>query len=507
MDQAKDPVDALLDEGGLPVAGAPMGALLSAQAARRPDHPAITFAGRTLTFSQMDVAANRIARAFAARGVVPGDTVVITMPNRPEYAPAVYAAWKLGATPCPISQRLTAPEMAEVLALAQPRLVIGTRVTPAGDWPLLDIDDPLPDTVSDEPLPPIVSSPGKILASGGSTGRPKLVVDPISSGWGPDKTVPFRPAFSTVINAGPLYHTSPFSFAIVALAEGCHVVCMERFDPGEWLELAERHRVTVAPMVPTMMSRIARLDPAVTAAADLSSLQFLMHSSAPCPQDVKRWWLDRVGPDVVWEVYGSTERLGSTLIRGTEWLERPGSVGRANPGDTIVIVDGSGNPLPPGEIGEIMFRRTIGVGVNYRYIGADTRVQGDLDGLGDMGWVDGDGYLYIADRRTDMILVGGVNVYPAEIEAALERVPGVLCAAVIGLPDADIGNRIHAIVELAQEVAVPPPDQALTFLQAGLERLAPFKRPRSAEYTHSRVRDDAGKVRRVALRAARITES
>lgn len=505
MDQAKDPVDALLDEGGLPVAGAPMGALLSAQAARRPDHPAITFAGRTLTFSQMDVAANRIARAFAARGVVPGDTVVITMPNRPEYAPAVYAAWKLGATPCPISQRLTAPEMAEVLALAQPRLVIGTRVTPAGDWPLLDIDDPLPDTVSDEPLPPIVSSPGKILASGGSTGRPKLVVDPISSGWGPDKTVPFRPAFSTVINAGPLYHTSPFSFAIVALAEGCHVVCMERFDPGEWLELAERHRVTVAPMVPTMMSRIARLDPAVTAAADLSSLQFLMHSSAPCPQDVKRWWLDRVGPDVVWEVYGSTERLGSTLIRGTEWLERPGSVGRANPGDTIVIVDGSGNPLPPGEIGEIMFRRTIGVGVNYRYIGADTRVQGDLDGLGDMGWVDGDGYLYIADRRTDMILVGGVNVYPAEIEAALERVPGVLCAAVIGLPDADIGNRIHAIVELAQEVAVPPPDQALTFLQAGLERLAPFKRPRSAEYTHSRVRDDAGKVRRAALRAARIT--
>ncbi|MEP6869283.1 MAG: AMP-binding protein [Novosphingobium sp.] len=497
--------DEWLDPVGLPRPGAPLGMLLSAHAARQPAAPAFTCAGHTLSFAQVDRLANRLARTFAARGVGPGDCLVVTMPNRAEYVASVYAAWKLGAVPCPISQRLTPVELAEVLALAEPRIVVGTAETPAGDWQLLDIDAPLPDGIDDRPLPAIVSTTGKMLASGGSTGRPKLIVDPRGSEWGPDKVNSYRPPFSTVLNPGPLYHTSPFAFAIIALAEGSHVVCMERFAAEDWLELVQRHRVTVAPMVPTMMSRIARLDPAMTTAADLSSLRFIMHSSAPCPQDVKRWWLDRVGPEVVWEVYGSTERLGSTLINGVEWLDRPGSVGRAMPGDTIVITGPDGATLPPGEIGEILFRRAVGVGTSYRYIGAETRIVGDLDGLGDMGWLDADGYLYIADRRTDMILVGGINVWPAEVEAALEQVPGVACAAVIGLPDPDLGNRIHAIVELTEGTAAPDSDAALAFLAAGIELLSPFKRPRSAEFTHERVRDDAGKVRRAALRAARIT--
>jgi len=158
--------------------------------------------------------------------------------------------------------------------------------------------------------------------------------------------------------------------------------------------------------------------------------------------------------------------------------------------------------ISPGEIGEILFRRAAGSGTGYRYIGATSRITGDLDGMGDMGWLDEAGYLYIADRRTDMILVGGINVYPAEVEAAIERVPGVLCAAVIGLPDGDMGNRIHAIVELA--ATVPVPADALRFVASALDLLAPFKRPRSIEFTYERVRDDAGKVRRSALRAARI---
>jgi bile acid-coenzyme A ligase len=493
-----------LDDQGTPLPGAPMGMLLSAQAARSPDAPALTLAGVTLSFAQMDRAGNRMARALAARGVAQGDCVVLSMPNSAAYVQAVFALWKLGATPCPISHRLTATEFAEVLDLARPRLVIGTGQTPVGEVPLFDIAQPLTPALDDSPLPAAVSLPGKILASGGSTGRPKLVVDPIPSSWGPDKLSPFRPPFSTILNAGPLYHTAPFAFAIVALAEGSHVVCMERFDAEEWLHLAGRHRATIASMVPTMMSRIAHLDPEITAAADLSAFRVIMHSSAPCPPDVKRWWLGRIDPAVLWEVYGGTERLGVTMINGTEWLARPGSVGRPPPGDTVVITDDAGTPLSPGEIGEILFRRASGVGKAYRYIGAETRIRGDLDGMGDMGWVDADGFLYIADRRTDMILVGGVNVYPAEIEAAIEAVPGVACAAVIGLPDADLGNRIHAIVELAQEVAPPPPEEALAFLATGLALLAPFKRPRSAEFTHDRVRDDAGKVRRAALRAERI---
>ena len=494
----------LLDADGIPLSGAPLGMLLSAQAALRPDASAFTFQERTWTFAEMDGAANRLARAMAVEGVVAGDRVVLSMTNRPAYAQAIFAIWKLGATPCPISQRLTPVELAETIALADPRIVVGTAATPRSTAPLFDIEQSLPAQLDDGPLPAAVSAPGKILASGGSTGRPKLIVDARDSRWGADKQVPYRPPGSVILSAGPIYHTAPFAYAVVALAEGSHVVCMERFEPIEWLRLAEHHRATAAAMVPTMMSRIARLDPLISRAADLNAMRFIMHSSAPCPPDVKRWWLDRVDPGAIWEVYGGTERLGATLINGEEWLAHPGSVGRPPPGDEVVIVDEQGRPLPPGEIGEILFRRAGGAGTNYRYIGADSRITGDLDGMGDMGYVDADGYLYIADRRTDMILVGGTNVYPAEVEAAIEQVPGVLCAAVIGLPDADIGNRIHAIVELAADTPEPIPADALTFLAPAMAALAPFKRPRSVEFTRERVRDDAGKVRRSALRAARI---
>jgi len=494
----------LLDEDGAPRPGAPLGALLSAQALRRPDAPAFTFGEQRLSFAQLDQASNRMARALALRGAGQGDVVIVSMPNRPDYVVAVYALWKLGATPCPISHRLTAGEFSEIVDLARPRFIIGTGATPVARSRLFDVEAQVTAGLDEGPLPPVLSSPGKILGSGGSTGRPKLIVDPRSSGWGPDKASSYRPPFSTILNAGPLYHTAPFAYAIVALAEGSHVICMERFDAAEWLRLAEKHRVTAATLVPTMMSRIARYEAGIAERADLSSFHYLMHTSAMCPEDVKRWWIARVGPEVIWEVYGGTERLGFTLINGIEWLQHPRSVGRPPPGDAVVIVDSQGRPLPAGEVGEIFFRRSTGVGTSYRYIGSETRVRTDIDGMGDMGWLDADGYLYIADRRTDMIVVGGVNVFPAEIEAALERVPGVLCAAVIGLPDADMGNRIHAIVELAQDTDVPDPAVALEYLAPALSQLAPNKHPRSVEFTHQRVRDDAGKVRRSALRDARM---
>lgn len=493
-----------LREDGSARDGAPLGRLLSAQSVRAPDAPAFTFEDRTWTFAELEAAANRMARALALRGVVAGDTVIISMGNGPAYPQAVYALWKLGATPAPISQRLTPVEFEQVVALAQPRMIVGPSNKACTGTPLFDVDEPLPADLDDRPLPATISCPGKILGSGGSTGRPKLIVDPRNSRWGPDKAVPYRPAGSIILNAGPIYHTAPFAFAIVALAEGCHVVCMERFDAAEWLRLTERYRPTFATMVPTMMSRIAKLDPAVSQAADLSSFKVIMHSSAPCPEEVKRWWLDRIAPRVLHEVYGGTERVGATLIDGEEWLAHPGSVGRAVGGDEIVILGESGMPLPPGEIGEIFFRRAVGPGTGYRYIGAESKITGDLDGLGDMGWVDAEGYLYIADRRTDMILVGGINVYPAEIEAAIEQLPSVLCAAVIGLPDGDIGNRIHAIIELAPGCAAPAAADAMAFIAPAVAALAPFKRPRSIEFTHERLRDDAGKVRRGALRTARM---
>lgn len=493
----------LLDATGVPVPGAPMGALLSAHAERTPDRVAVHFGGQAWTFAALDAHANRLARHIGGLGVDRGSTVVLSMPNRVEYIAAAFACWKAGATPCLVSHRLTRAEWDATVALTGAACVIGTAATPDdGRLPLVDIATSLPEALSGEPLPPVATKPGKILTSGGSTGRPKLIVDPFESAWTAEKPSPYRPANSVVLCAGPIYHTAPYAYTMVALAEGCEVVLMERFDPLEWLRLVERHRLTTTSMVPTMMSRIAKLASEERLTRDLSSLRFVMHSSAPCPQEIKRWWLERIDPGALFEVYGGTERIGSTLIDGHDWLRKPGSVGRAVRGERVVILDAEGRELPPGEIGEIYFDRPGGPGQRYSYIGAESRVRGNMDSMGDMGWLDEDGYLYLADRRTDMVLVGGTNVWPAEVEAAIESIDAVLCAAVIGLPDEDMGNRLHAIVELAE--GVPVPADGLAFLAPAAARLAPFKRPRSVEFTHERVRDDAGKVRRAALRAARI---
>ncbi|MGF7150189.1 bile acid-coenzyme A ligase [Sphingomonas zeicaulis] len=489
---------------GQPRADAPLGMLLTAQARATPDRPALTIAGRSWSFAAFDRRANKRARALLAGGVRHGDRVALSLPNRVEYLECVFALWKIGATPCPVSDRLTGGEFDAILALLAASHIIGTASVVHGSVSLHDVDRPLDPALSDAPLEAVLATPGKIATSGGSTGRPKLIVDPMPSAWGPDKEGCRRDARLTLLNPGPLYHSAPFNTATMALAQGTHIVCMERFDPVEWLTLAAVHRVDYAYMVPTMMTRIAKLPADLTAAADLSSIRTLLHMAAPCPPETKRWWIDRIGADQLWEVYGGTERIGVTTIGGREWLAHPGSVGRAAPGQEIVIAGEHGQPLPPGEIGEIRFRKAGGAGTSYAYIGAANRIAGDTDSFGDMGWLDADGYLYVADRRTDMILVGGVNIYPAEIEAAVEALAGVLCCAAIGLPDPDLGNRVHVIVELAPGAAEP---DERAFLHLVNTRLAGLKRPRSAEFTRSPVRDQAGKLRRSALRAARMQDA
>ena len=489
---------------GQPRDGAPLGMLLTAQAELTPDRPAMTIGGRCWTFAPFEAMANRRARDLLRRGIGAGDRVVLSMPNRADYLQCAFALWKIGAVPCPVSHRLATPEFAEILDLSGAKLVIGEAGLPVPAALFLDIDTPLDAAMDAAPLPPAIARPGKIANSGGSTGRPKLIVDPRPSVWGPDKEGCRRGPRLILLNPGPLYHSAPFNTTAMAMAQGTHIVCMERFDPAEWLALVERHRVDYAYMVPTMMARIARLPKAQTDAADLSSLRTLLHMAAPCPPDVKRWWIDRIGPDRVWEVYGGTERIGVTTIGGREWLDHPGSVGRAAPGQQILITGEDGAILPPGEIGEIRFRRADGAASGYSYIGSESRADGGTDGFGDMGRVDAEGYLYIADRRTDMILVGGVNIYPAEIEAAVERLPGVAGCAVIGLPDPDLGNRIHAIVEL--EAGREEPDAA-AFLAPLAATLGRFKQPRSVEFTGRPIRDEAGKVRRSALRAERLGDA
>jgi bile acid-coenzyme A ligase len=355
---------------------------------------------------------------------------------------------------------------------------------------------------STEPLPLASACPGRIMNSGGSTGKPKLIADPNPSTWGADKAGRRCTPRMTLLLPAPFYHSAPFAYATMALAQGGHLLCMERFDPAEWLDIVTCFRPSFAYLVPTMMSRIAKLPPELTAAADLSSIDTLLHMAGPCPPSIKRWWIERIGPEKVLEVYGGTERIGATVIDGTQWLAHPGSVGRAAAGFEILILGEEGEVMSPGEVGDIYFRAQLGPGTNYSYIGALPRLKGNLDSFGDMGWVDEQGWLYLADRRTDMILIGGVNVYPAEVEDALEMLPGVLCAAVIGLPDADMGNQLHAIIELApgQE---EPQDREL-FTAPALAALARIKHPRSWEFTRNRIRDDTGKVRRFLLRAERM---
>ncbi len=254
-------------------------------------------------------------------------------------------------------------------------------------------------------------------------------------------------------------------------------------------------------LVPTMMSRISRLPEEIRTRYDVSSLKTVWHLAAPCPPWLKEEWINWLGADVIMELYAGTEGQARTVITGREWLSHRGSVGRVYPNGEMKAFDAEGRELAPGEVGEIYMRGAAGAAPTYRYLGAVARtLPGGWESLGDVGWFDEEGYLYLADRRTDMILVGGANVYPAEIEAAIEEHPLVQSSAVIGLPEDDLGNRIHAIVHARGEIGL---DELMSHLS---ERLVGYKQPRSFEFVAEPLRDDAGKVRRSALREERVAK-
>ncbi|MBG0830149.1 AMP-binding protein [Planomonospora sp. ID67723] len=465
-------------------------------AGERPGAPAVSCGESTLTWAELDRSTNRLARAMAARGVREGALLTIALPNGIGFVRACVAAWKLGAVPQPVSWRLPRAELDEIVRLARSALVLlpddlAGPTSPYGVR-LGELDA---DGREATPLPDAVSPSWKAPTSGGSTGRPKLILagtPGVVDGWASrfwrcgDGDVLLMP--------GPLYHNGPFSSAFAGFFQGAHLVVMERFDPLRTLELAERWRATWLYLVPTMMNRIWRLPEADRLRPDLSSLRTVWHLAAPCPAWLKQAWIDWLGGERIWELYGGTESIATTVINGAEWLEHRGSVGRPVHGE-VTVLDVDGKPLPPGETGEVYMRRTPGTPPTYAYVGAAPRARGEWESLGDMGRLDSDGYLYLADRRPDMILVAGENVYPAEVEAALEEHPGVLSCAVIGLPDEDLGQRVHAIVE----GAVPEQE-----LRAHMEeRLVRYKLPRSYEFVDRPVRDDAGKVRRSWLIAER----
>jgi bile acid-coenzyme A ligase len=297
---------------------------------------------------------------------------------------------------------------------------------------------------------------------------------------------------------GPLYHNGPIVWACRALLAGNHVVLLPRFDAEATLAGIEEHRADIAYLVPTMMKRIWRLPLEVRERYDLSSLRVIWHMAEPCPPWLKEAWIEWLGPDRIFELYAGTEAQAATVITGAEWLEHRGSVGRPFSG-SVSITDEDGNEVPAGVEGEVWLQSGVD-SPTYRYIGAEARTrEGGWESLGDNGWLDGDGYLYLGDRTTDMILTGGSNVYPAEVEAAIAEHPAVRSCAVIGLPDDDLGNIVHAIIEA--DPGQLEVDDLLTFVG---ERLVRYKVPRTVEVVNEPLRDDAGKVRRSALRSERL---
>jgi len=344
-----------------------------------------------------------------------------------------------------------------------------------------------------------VATAWKAPTSGGSTGRPKLIVSGDPSIIDPDGPMPLLLGRDgCLVMPGPLYHNGPLIWSCQALLWGNHVVVLPRFDAAGTLAAIEEHHADVVYLVPTMMKRIWRLSEAERLGYDLSSLRIVWHLAEPCPPWLKDAWIDWLGAERIVELYGGTEGQASTIITGPEWVAHRGSVGRPAPG-TLEIRDLDGNAVPAGVAGEVWLR-SLRSAPTYRYVGATARRSDDgFESLGDIGHVDADGYLYLGDRLQDMILSGGSNIYPAEIEAALAEHPLVRSCAVIGLPDEDRGSTIHAIVE-ADPAAVST-TELLAFLA---ERLVSYKLPRTIEFVDVALRDDAGKVRRASLRAERV---
>ena len=472
-----------------------IGRIFNWHATQSPSRPALTGDGQTLSWLEIDQRTNRLARAYQGLGVRADDLVTIALPNGIEFFEAAIATWKLGAIPQPVSHRLPQIERAAIVELAKAKLVVGARAGSRTSVPANFSPDP---NYSDAPLPERIATHWKAPTSGGSTGRPKLILSGFPGQFDPDVSVYRMLSNRTHLVPGPLYHNAPFSLSCRALMRGNHVVVMPKFDALETLQNLARYQIDYVLLVPTMMHRIWRLDPVVRNGFDLSALRIVVHMAAPCPAWLKANWIEWLGPERIHELYGGTEAQASTWITGTEWLTHRGSVGQPQPGGRMKIVDPEGHDLPPGEVGEVYMAPDAGPGTTYRYRGAEPKQLGAWESLGDMGWMDADGYLYLADRQTDMILRGGANIYPAEIEAALDAHPKIRSSAAIGLPDEALGNRIHAIVDAPEGVT----DAEL--LEHLALRLVQYKIPESFEYVASPVRDDAGKVRRSALRAARI---
>jgi bile acid-coenzyme A ligase len=483
------------------------GRRLTELAEARGDEVAVVFAASdgaesSLTWHQLEARANQVGHLLRQQGIGEGDLAIVALPNSLEHLIADFGAWKAGAAVLPLRHDLPPWERDRLLELASAQVVVA-------DWPdaaegtITTADLAATTTLPTEPPPDAVPKWARVIASSGSTGRPKLIVSPV-----PGVVAP--PSLSALgggdggqvqLGASPLYHTNGWlGGGPGCLLDGNRSILMERFDAARAVELIERHRVEVAILVPTMLMRIARLDGVRD--RDFSSITRIIYGGASIPEWVVRAWFELIPPERFVFSYGSSEGLGLVITTGDKWLEHPGTTGVAVT-CTLKILDPVGNEVPPGTTGEI-YMRPLEEGPTFEYLGAEMP-PATADGyrsIGDLGWLDEDGFLYIADRRQDMIVSGGANIFPAEVEAALSEHPDIVDQVVIGLPDPEWGHRVHAIIEVAADAEAPTTEALSAFCR---ERLTTYKVPKSFEVVAHMPRTSAGKVNRTALAEERTS--
>ncbi|HEX3474725.1 MAG TPA: acyl-CoA synthetase [Kofleriaceae bacterium] len=481
--------------------------------------------GDAISYRELDARSNQAAHVFRSLGLGPGDHIALVMENRLEFLAICWAAQRSGLYFTPISCYLTGDEVAYIVADCGARVVITSprhgdaldrvdRDAPAAPA-LYMLDEPRPgfrswnEALAAQPAAPIADEVvgQDMLYSSGTTGRPKGIKRALYNlpfdqphprlrvlcshmcGMSPD-TVYLSPA--------PLYHAAPLRFTLMSGFLGGTAVIMEAFDAEEFLQLVERHRVTVSQLVPTMFVRMLKLPDEVRRRHDLSSLRGAIHAAAPCPVDVKQQMIDWWGPILI-EYYAGSEGNGATFCTSAQWLAHRGSVGRAVVG-TLKIVDEHDRELPPGGIGTVYFADMPPF--EYHNDPEKTRSVFNARGwstLGDVGYLDGDGYLYLTDRKAYMIITGGVNVYPQETEDVLIAHPEVADAAVLGVPDAEMGEQVKAVIQ-PHDMRRAGPALAAELIAFCRQRLSPIKCPRSVDFEAELPRTPTGKLMKRLLR-------
>jgi long-chain acyl-CoA synthetase len=497
-----------------------VGMMLAFNAHGAPRRPAILSDRGDRSFAELNARANQLARALRARGLRSGDAVALLCSNRPEFIEVYAAALRAGLRLSCINWHLQVDEVSYIIEDCEAKALIAedrvaqVAVEAAGRQPRCLIklavgasiagfesyEGALEGEAEDDICDPCL---GKTMQyTSGTTGRPKGVH------WQPRPmatsvmaaSVPWVGGESVSLCTGPLYHAAPLAYSMgVPLFHGVGIVLMDRWDPERTLQLIERHEITHTHMVATMFHRLLALPRATRERYDVSSLRYVIHGAAPTPVHIKRGMMDWLGP-IIYEYYAGTEG-GGTAITPEEWLKKPGSVGRPTPGRQVAILDDQDRVLPTGQVGHVFFNVPEFGGFEYFKDPDKTKsaYRGNRFTLGDHGYVDADGYLFLTGRTSEVIISGGVNIYPAEVDSALMMHPDVVDVATVGVPNDEFGEEVKAVVVLAEgrEPSAALAQELIDFCRG---RLAHFKCPRSVDFAPDVPRSEAGKIYRRKVR-------